>query len=98
MDFQDLISILIPLAVVGIIVLVFIVPQQQQKKQEKRFLKNCKVGDNIVTIGGIHATIVDKQGTRFLLEGETSSTLFWIDRQAISIEATKAYYAPPSQK
>lgn len=43
---------------IAVFYFVLIRPQQQQQKQRREMLDNVKVGDEVVTIGGIHGEIV----------------------------------------
>lgn len=89
------------LIVLGLVVLVIIyffilAPQQNQKKQEEKFLKAMKIGDKVITIGGIHGIIVDMDEHTVLVQMMYSDTQVLLEKQAISLEATKNRYAPPA--
>jgi preprotein translocase subunit YajC len=43
----------------GAMYFLMIRPQQQQQKKRREMLSKLKKGDKIVTVGGIHATIID---------------------------------------
>ncbi|MDD4363504.1 MAG: preprotein translocase subunit YajC, partial [Atribacterota bacterium] len=43
-------------------------PQQQRQKKHKEMLDSLKVGDKIITIGGIYGIIRDIKGDVFTLE------------------------------
>lgn len=54
-----------PLGAILPIVLIFVVfyfliirPQQKQRKEHRALLESLKSGDQVVTIGGIHGTVV----------------------------------------
>lgn len=43
-------------------------PQQKQRKQREQMLDSLEVGNRIITVGGIHGTIVALQGEKLILE------------------------------
>ena len=59
----------VQLFMMGAIILVFwlfmIRPQAKKAKEQKKFIDNLQIGDKIVTIAGIHATVnkVNEDGT-----------------------------------
>lgn len=83
-----------PLMMVGMIVVMYffmIRPQQKKAKEAKAFADSMNTGDHIVTTAGIHGRIVrtNEDGT---VEIEIArNTVMTIERQAISMEMTKAY-------
>lgn len=65
-------------------------PQMRKAKQERLFKDSLQKGDKIVTIGGIHARIIEIAETTFLIEVDSNVKLR-IEKTAISADATKAY-------
>lgn len=61
-----------------------IIPQQRKIKKEKEFQNGLKIGDRIITIGGIHAKIVEVAETTLVVE--TMSGKLKIERSAVSVE------------
>lgn len=53
-----LVSMMPFIAVFAILYLIILRPQQQKDKKHQNMLKNLGKGDEIVTTGGIHGTIV----------------------------------------
>lgn len=43
-------------------------PQQQRAKQQRELISQLEVGDKVVTIGGIYATIVEVGDERLIVE------------------------------
>ncbi|MGC8867097.1 MAG: preprotein translocase subunit YajC [Elusimicrobiales bacterium] len=43
-------------------------PQQKQMKERQRMLDNLKVGDKVLTVGGIIGTIADIKGNEIEIE------------------------------
>ena len=59
----------LPLIIIfAIFYFILIRPQQQRQKKHKEMLESLKVGDKVVTIGGIYGVIRDIKGDVFTLE------------------------------
>ncbi len=71
----------------GTIFLIFyfilIRPQQKQQKEFKSMVDNLKKNDQIVTIGGVHATIVNVKDKTFIVRID-DNTRVEIDKSAVS--------------
>jgi preprotein translocase subunit YajC len=63
-------------------------PQQKKIKQEKEFESGLKVGDKIITKGGLHGKIAELAETTVVVE--TMSGKLKMERSAISLELTAA--------
>lgn len=62
-------AILIVLALVlGVMYVVMIRPQRQRQAEQQRTLENARVGDDIVTTGGIYGTITEVDGDDVAVE------------------------------
>ena len=55
-------------AMIAVFYFFMIRPQSQQAKKEAEYRDNLKTGDRIMTMGGIHATIVSTDATQAVLE------------------------------
>jgi preprotein translocase subunit YajC len=80
------------LILIGGILIVFyffmILPQQRKQKAQQQFREALKVGDEVVTIGGLHGKIHQiEANTIVLLVDKTTKLVF--DKNAISVEATQ---------
>lgn len=64
-------------------------PQQKKAKDQKKFIEEVKVGDRIVTIGGLHGRVAELDGDTFILEAEKGARLRF-SKTSISMESTKA--------
>jgi len=53
----------------------FIRPQAKKAKDLKKYRESLKKGDKVITIGGLHAKIVEVQETTFTLEVEDGSRM-----------------------
>jgi preprotein translocase subunit YajC len=60
--------ILMLVLVFAIMYFMMIRPQQKRQKEIQKMRDNLKVGDNIVTAGGIHGKIKEKNEKDFLVE------------------------------
>jgi preprotein translocase subunit YajC len=54
----QIVSLLYIVALFAILYFLMIRPQQQRQKKHQEMLKNVKVDDRVITIGGIYGTIV----------------------------------------
>lgn len=63
-------------------------PQQKKQKETKTFLESIKKGDNVVTIGGIHAKIYSVEGDTLTLELDKGIKIK-VEKSAISADYTK---------
>ena len=70
----------------------FIMPNQRKSKKEGNFLRALKVGDSVVSIGGIHGVIIDLNDKQILLQMEDGHSRILLARQCISFEATTQTY------
>lgn len=78
----------LPLVLIIVVFYFFMIrPQLKKTKEQKKFRENIKVGDKIVTIGGIHGKISDIQETTFMITVEGGVKLK-IEKSAISMDAS----------
>lgn len=64
----------------------FIRPQSKKAKDLRKYRESLKKGDRVVTIGGLHARIVEVQDTTFTLEVENGTRMRY-DKSAIASSA-----------
>ena len=55
---EELGSLLLPLVFLAVLYLMLIRPQQKRRKEQMAMVRNLEVGDDIVTIGGMHARVI----------------------------------------
>jgi preprotein translocase subunit YajC len=78
----------IPLILIIVVFYFFMIrPQLKKSKEQKKFRENIKVGDKIVTIGGIHAKIAEIQDTTFMITVEGGVKLK-IEKSAVSMDSS----------
>lgn len=63
-------------------------PQQKKQKETKNFIDSIKKGDNVVTIGGIHAKVAALEGETVILELDKGMKLK-VEKTAISADFSK---------
>lgn len=82
---KNYMSIIMLVLVIVIFYFFFIRPSSKRQKQQRQYQESLKKGDKIVTIGGIHATIVDQTDTTFLVETEGGNRMR-IEKTAVNVE------------
>lgn len=79
----------LPLILIFIVFYFFMIyPQQKKMKAEKKFRESIEKGTKVVTIGGIHAKVVETAETTLVIESE--GTRLRIDRSAVSMQSSEA--------
>ncbi|MFM1912268.1 MAG: hypothetical protein RIR51_106 [Bacteroidota bacterium] len=64
-------------------------PQQKKQKETKRFIEELKAGDKVVTIGGVHGTVVTVREKTLLVEVDSSKGVRMVfEKSAISKDAS----------
>jgi preprotein translocase subunit YajC len=82
----------LPFLLMFVVMIIFmILPQQRKIKKEKDFQSGLKVGDRVITVGGIHAKVVEVAETTLVIE--TMSGKLKVDRSAVSVEKSIALNA-----
>jgi preprotein translocase subunit YajC len=86
---MELITKLLPyIGIIFVFYFFMIKPKMDDGKKLKEFNTTLKVGDKIITIGGIHGKIAEISDVTVVIE--TMSGKLKLDRSAISIEKTAA--------
>lgn len=74
---------LIPLVLILVVFYFFMIrPQMKKQKELKKFRENLAKGDKVVTIGGLHGTILEVTDSTLLLNSEGTKLRF--EKSAIS--------------
>jgi preprotein translocase subunit YajC len=93
----SLMSSILPLILIFVVFYFFMIyPQIKKNKAQKKFREALGKGDKVITIGGIHAKIIDANEHTFLIESE--GTKLRIDRTAVSMEASQALNQPAKEE
>ncbi|MCF0039415.1 MULTISPECIES: preprotein translocase subunit YajC [Dyadobacter] len=69
--------------IIGVFYFFMIRPQQKKQKEQKELLGNLKKGDQVVTIGGIHARVYTVEDTTVTLELDKGVKLT-VDKSAVA--------------
>jgi len=69
--------------IIGVFYFFMIRPQQKKQKEQKELLNSIKKGDQVVTIGGIHARVYNVEETLVTLELDKGVKLT-VDKAAIA--------------
>ncbi|MCE7058929.1 preprotein translocase subunit YajC [Dyadobacter sp. CY343] len=69
--------------IIGVFYFFMIRPQQKKQKEQKELLTNLKKGDQVVTIGGVHARIYTVEDATVTLELDKGVKLT-VDKSAIA--------------
>lgn len=87
----------LPLILIFVVFYFFMIyPQIKKNKAQKKFREALGKGDKVITIGGIHAKILEATDHTFLIESE--GTKLRIDRTAVSMEASQALNQPAKEE
>ena len=79
----------LPLILIFIIFyFLIIVPQRKQQKQHREMINSLQKNDEVVTMGGLHGTIVNSKEKTFVLRVD-DSTKVEVDKSAISYKISK---------
>lgn len=88
---------MLPFLLIFVVFYFFMIyPQMKKNKAQKKFRESLDKGDKIITIGGVHAKILEATEHTFLIESE--GTKLRIDRTAVSMEASQALNQPKEEK
>ncbi|RAL27102.1 preprotein translocase subunit YajC [Thermoflavimicrobium daqui] len=80
---QTLQGLLFPVLIIVVFYFFLIRPQQKRQKQRNMMLSQLKKGDKVVTIGGLHGSIVDLTDEKVTLKVSDNTRLVF-ERSAIN--------------
>ncbi len=83
-------SILMLVAMVGIMYFLMIRPENKRKKEAEQMRSDLKTGDEIVTIGGITGKVVSVKEDRFVIETGADQVRIEFAKWALSSNETAA--------
>lgn len=87
------VTILFYVVILVVFYLLLIRPQQRQQRQRREMLGKLKKGDRVVTLGGLHATILDLDEDVATLELAPNLRVK-ADRSAVSYVRTRKQEGP----
>lgn len=85
----EMINLLIPVGFVAIFYFFAIRPQKKKEKEVKAMRNELKVGDNVITIGGIYGKVVIAKEDILTIEVGTAKTKLDITRWAVGSVTNK---------
>lgn len=83
MDPSAIAGILQMVLLFGIMFVILILPQRRREKKTKQMLSALKVGDNIITIGGIMGKVVNIKDDELTIESGVEKAKIKIKRWAV---------------
>lgn len=86
------------IAIFAVMYFFMIAPQMKRAKQEKKFAKELKRGDRIITKSGMHGKVVELNDKDNSCVIETMAGKLKFDRSAISMEMSKKFSVPATKK
>lgn len=91
---DGIVTLLLLVAMLAIFYFVLIRPQQRRRREHAELIANLSVGDQVVTIGGLHGTIAELDDYTVVLE--TSEGVFArYERMAIARKLEQHEQAEP---
>lgn len=87
----------LPFVLIIIVFYFFMIrPQQKKAKDAKVFRESIKRGDNVVTIGGLHAKVASVESDDTVILEVDKGVRLKFEKAAISQESSKKYQAAPA--
>lgn len=85
-------------AIMAVAYFFLILPQSRQRKKQAKFIEEgLKKGKRVITIGGIHGTVVELDEQKVVLLVDSKSRIT-VQRDTISREMTNAVYGTEESK
>lgn len=77
-------AMFLPLVLIFLVFYFFIIrPQKKKEDNRKKMIEAVRKGDKVVTIGGIHGTVMQVDETSVLLQADTNTKLR-VEKNALS--------------
>jgi preprotein translocase subunit YajC len=87
---QSPIASFLPIVLIVVVFYFFMIrPQMKKQKEEKKFRESLQKGDSVVTIGGLHAKVVEVETTTVIVEPASGIRLKF-EKSAISANTNVA--------
>lgn len=81
-------TILMIVVMIGVFYFMLIRPENKRKKEAEELRTSLKVGDSVVTIGGIVGTVVDIKEDKFVIETSSDRVRIEFQKWALSTNET----------
>ena len=85
---SPLILIVYMVVIFGAMYFLMIRPQRKKQKEEKKMRENLQVGDEIVTIGGIHGRVISLKEDTMVIESLSDHSKMTLSRWALQSNNT----------
>ena len=72
----------------GAMYFMLIRPQRKKQKEEKKMRENLQVGDEVITIGGVHGRVISLKEDTFVIESKSDHTKLTFSRWALQQNLT----------
>jgi preprotein translocase subunit YajC len=83
-DASNPLAMFLPLVLIFLVFYFFIIrPQKKKEDNRKKMIEAVRKGDKVVTIGGIHGTVMQVDETSILLQADTNTKLR-VEKNALS--------------
>ena len=86
-------TIIMLVAMLGIFYFMMIRPENKRKKEAEQMRSDMKVGDEVVTIGGIHGKVVNVKEDKFVIETGADQVRIEFAKWALSANESGAQRA-----
>ena len=90
---MDASTIIMLIAMLAVFYFMMIRPENKRKKEAEQMRSDMKVGDEIVTIGGIHGKVVHVKEDKFVIETGADQVRIELAKWALSSNETGAQRA-----
>ena len=74
--------------IIGVFYFLMIRPQRKKQKEEKQMRENLQIGDEIVTIGGIHGRVISLKEDTMVIESLSDHSKLTFSRWALQSNLT----------
>jgi len=75
----------LPLIAIVVVMYFFMIrPQVKKQKEETKFRSEIKKGDKVITLGGIHAKVLETNDETLLVQAEGGTSKFKINKTSIA--------------
>ena len=83
-----IVMILVYVIIFGALYFFMIRPQKKKQKEEKKMRENLQVGDEVITIGGIHGRVVSLKEDTMVIESQVDRSKMTVARWALQQNLT----------
>ena len=85
---SPIVLIIYMVVIFGAMYFLMIRPQRKKQKEEKKMRENLQVGDEIVTIGGIHGRVISLKEDTMVIESLSDHSKMTLSRWALQSNNT----------